>query len=289
MSVSKIGLFVSGPKGLAFLKGILVKLSPVFVVSYRQESPSCTYDEILKLAASAGIPCIERKEFAQGLLETVDFAFVAGWQFLIRGDLKKLAVFHDSLLPKYRGFAPTVSALIQGETQLGVTLIRPVAGMDEGPIFKQERIDIHYPMKIEAAYKLLGEAYVKIGWQMINGLSIPYEQDHSLATYSIWRDEEDYQIDWSWDANKISRFIDALGPPYDSARTWCDGIELKILEVEVLPDVNFIERVPGKMWAINPAPVVVTGLGLITILRALDMNGSEYAFKKLRTRFKNRP
>jgi methionyl-tRNA formyltransferase len=50
-----------------------------------------------------------------------------------------------------------------------------------------------------------------------NQLSAPQADD--FATYSIWRDEADYEIDWSSDAQAIQRFINAVGYPYAGART----------------------------------------------------------------------
>ena len=78
-------------------------------------------------------------------LESVDLMFCVSWRYLIPPEVYERArlgafVFHDSMLPKYRGFAPTVWAIINGESYTGATLMSISEGIDEGDIGK--RLDI---------------------------------------------------------------------------------------------------------------------------------------------------
>ncbi|WP_162820780.1 methionyl-tRNA formyltransferase [Microvirga calopogonii] len=218
-----------------------------------------------------------------------DLLFVVGWQFLFQKITKFSVVFHDSLLPKYRGFAPTVTALINGEPQIGVTALSPTAGIDVGPIVGQLSAPIDYPIKIKAALELQAALMVSLAARIysdwINGSFITNEQDHSLATYSIWRDGSDYEIDWSQSSSAILRMIDAVGFPYSGARTSIKGHVLTVEDASEVKDLKFEIRQPGKIWAIEKGrPVVVCGSGLLKLNECRGPDGSPYDFRQLRVR-----
>lgn len=288
MKILTFGVFVAGPKGLALFAGIAKSVRPSFVVSYRQNASSCTYEDIYALAKKLDIEFLERKDFLYSKLENVELAFVAGWQFLIDTSLDKLAVFHDSLLPKYRGFSPTVTALINGEERLGVSLIQPCEEMDAGPLLGQRSFSVSYPCTISSAYAILADEYVKLALDVLQNGIQKTPQNKALATYSIWRGRQDYEVDWCWPAEKIVRFVDALGPPYEGAISAIGKEIVKLVKVEAALDLNFVERAPGKIWSItNKEPVIVCGSGMVQIKKAEYLDGSSYQFKKLRTQFEN--
>ena len=77
-------------------------------------------------------------------------------------------------------------------------------------------------------------------------------QDEKEATYSIWRDEDDYKIDWSKSSDEIKRLIDAIGYPYSGAITSnSKGERIRILDAEIIDDVFCEVRHPGKVIFIN--------------------------------------
>ena len=112
-------------------------------------------------------------------------------------------------------------------------------------------------------------------------------QDHSQATYSIWRDEDDYRIEWSESAERIERTVRALGPPYLGARSRLGGREVVIHRVEVEADLPFAIRQPGKVWSLDPEgrPSVVCGSGLVKVVEASADGKSILPLKALRLRF----
>jgi len=284
-SGTKFGCFVAGTKGLGLLKGIINESPPSFIVSYQQNTSISQFDKIKKLSDNFKIPFYTRRDFSDALMNNVDVVFVAGWQFLISGHAEKLIVFHDSLLPKYRGFSPTVAALISGEKTIGVTALRPTAVVDAGPILAQMSIKIGYPAKIKDVYEKLSKLYAEIALKLISECPDGVSQDESSATYSLWRDSKDYIIDWSWDSSRVARFVDALGYPYDGARTKLASEEITIVDVLPVPDLPFVERWPGKVWSLEGGnPTIVCGKGMLKILRALDAHGNQVRFQKLRER-----
>ena len=206
---------------------------------------------------------------------TSRYAFAIGWRWLI--DVSKhetIIVFHDSLLPKYRGFAPLVAQLINGELIIGVTAIIASERYDEGPIVSQESIEVTYPIKIADAIDMVSERYAnqikailsKIDSDEPLGLT---EQEHSRATYSVWRDDEDLRIDWSKSSEEVRRFVDSTGHPFKGAFSIIDEKRVVILDVEEEPDLNFEFRHVGKTIMFNnEEPIVICGKGLIRITAA---------------------
>ncbi len=222
----------------------------------------------------------------------VNFYFAISWRWLIKANLEKLIVFHDSLLPRYRGFNPLVTALIEGDTNIGVTAILASESFDKGNIIGRESIQIEYPIKIEFAIDIISKLYGKLFYSIINKMILNELtediQDELNATYSLWRDEEDYIIDWSQSSKRIKRFIDAVGYPYNGAKSSIDGVELTILEAEVQEDLKIINNVPGKIfYVVDNKPVIVCGSGLLKLTNVVVRNTNQpYLFNKTRIRLK---
>lgn len=276
-----IAIYASGEKGRQFLVDLLSRPIEVSeVCSYRQEGVADTaFDDIMAFCRDRGVRLHEGRRVDPGALAGAH-VFVVGWQFLLPED-PRLVVFHDGLLPRYRGFAPTVAALINGEPRIGVTAIRPVAATDAGPIYCQRSVPVTYPLKIAAAFDLLAPLYVDCALEILGKNSAPVEQDHAAASFSIWRDDDDYAIDWSLPADRIARMVDAVGWPYLGARSG----QIVIQDAAPVDDVRFETRQPGKLWSIEGGkPVVVCGSGMLRIDRAVDKAGEVVTFSKLRAR-----
>src|SRR6218665_1531039 len=135
----KIGLYLMGLKGLYTLRALLEHTGPsyagslVFVVAAKDKNVQNDYFEDIKsLALDHSIPFFEQD--ALPVPVKADVVFAISWRWLIKEDLDKLIVFHDSLLPKYRGFNPLVTALIEGDREIGVTAIQANHEFDKGNI-----------------------------------------------------------------------------------------------------------------------------------------------------------
>ncbi len=288
--MTRAGFLVAGFKGLNFLEKISRVRRPSFVSSYEVKGTlDNAYARIKSACKENGTTFVERRDLSKDVYAGADIIFVAGWQYLLPEIDDRFVVLHDSILPRFRGFAPTVSALIRGETTIGVTALKPTELADRGPIYEQMEIEVQYPVKVRDAYLLLSDAYSRIAESIMSksekGLLAAMEQDEKKATYSIWRDERDYEIDWSWPSDRISRFVDAVGWPYAGARTTFKAREVIIDDVEVSGDIPFEERGPGKIWAVaDGCPEVVCGKGMIRVLSARYADGCRVEFKGLRER-----
>lgn len=220
------------------------------------------------------------------------FRVSVGWRKMLPSE--KLIVFHDSLLPKYRGFSPLVNMLINGEKKYGVTGFLATEKYDHGPIFFQKSIVIEYPMRIFDLIKLVSYIYIEgIKFtipKLISGLRLKtYPQDENNATYSVWRDENDYVIDWYSSSEDIIRFIHAVGFPFLGAVSFLNGKKYYINDAEI-SEINVTNIHPGKILAFeNGNPLVITKTGCIKLNNIVDEDNKNVTTKlKLKTRFRSK-
>ena len=296
MEKEKIVLYAMTQKGFEVLRALTKLMGPQFidfVVSSRDNHIANDYfEDIKKYCLSNDISFFQREDQPEPRTE---FAIAISWRWIIKLETTKLIVLHDSLLPRFRGFAPLVTGLINGEKELGVTALYASEQYDKGEIIAQQKMDVHYPVTIAAVIKSITSLYVLIAGDLAKKMkaNIPLHsrpQDEQQATYSLWLDDIDYFIDWSMSADHIRRFIDAVGYPYKGACSW-DGEKIcRILEAEVESDVMIENRCPGKLIFINEnEPVVVCGSGLLRIKNITDDKGNSLLpLKKFRTRYCNR-
>ncbi len=130
---------------------------------------------------------------------------------------KGLINTHASLLPKYRGPAPIEAAILAGDKETGITLMQIDAGMDTGPAYVDESINIESSDRLELYDKLSkmgAEMLVKYLPDILSGKLKPKSQDDSKATVIGMISKEDAEIDWNQPAEQIERKIRAhLGWP----------------------------------------------------------------------------
>jgi methionyl-tRNA formyltransferase len=143
---------------------------------------------------------------------------------------------HASLLPRYRGAAPVHRAVIDGEDETGVTIMRVVKELDAGamfaratrPIGPDETSDV-----VEAALAELGaNLLVRVVEQIAAGTAREEPQDASRATYAPRLTKEEGLIDWSQSAPAIHNRVRGLYP-WPHAYTFLDGARLIVLRSRV--------------------------------------------------------
>ncbi|GGK08683.1 hypothetical protein GCM10010123_43190 [Pilimelia anulata] len=220
------------------------------------------------LCADRGIPFADRA--AAGPPAT-PYLVAVGWRWLIDPGPATLVVFHDSLLPRYRGFNPLVTALIEGDDRTGVTALLATDEYDRGDILGRVEVPLPRPIRIADAIALVAAAYgelaAAIGARIAAGgplAGVP--QDEAAASYSLWRDDADYDLDWTGDAVRLRDTVLAVGPPYRGARTLLNGTPVRVYDATVEPDVTIANRTPGKVVFLRAGrPTVVCGTGLLRL------------------------
>jgi methionyl-tRNA formyltransferase len=273
MKESKISFFLMNEKGYRVLLELIrneKKIAEV-VCSKDKNLVNDYYKEIKELCENNDISFFDRNDNFDDQI-TADYIITIGWRWLIKGQLQdKLIVSHDSILPKYRGFAPLVNMLINGENEIGVTFLFASDEYDCGNIITQKIRKINYPIKINKAIEIISELFfdsiMEIYSIIERGETLPSNlQNESKATYSLWRNENDYLIDFQKSSKEIKRFIDAVGEPYLGASAFIKNRKVRILDVETLDDKVIENRDVGKVIFMKDGkPVIVCGEGLLKI------------------------
>lgn len=123
---------------------------------------------------------------------------------------------HPSLLPKYRGPSPVVSAILNGDDVTGVTIMKLDEGMDSGPILAQREVPIQVgETGMELTHRLFDAGAALLvevlpGWA--SGRIQAAAQDERLATTTTLVKKSDGEIDWSLRAEDIERMVRAYRP-----------------------------------------------------------------------------
>ncbi|SUY61132.1 methionyl-tRNA formyltransferase Fmt [Clostridium sporogenes] len=249
---NKITLFIMNEKGYSVLEKIINEIGNKIidkVISYTDKNVvKDYYCEIKELCYKNEIKFYNKDEIFS---INTKYSFAIGWRWIIK-DANNLIVLHDSILPKYRGFSPLVNALINGEKELGVTALFASSNYDEGDIIDQKTINITYPIKIAQAIKIISSLYSDIVIELCEKINDnkkidSIKQDNNNATYSLWRDSDDYFINWNDDATKIKRFVDAVGFPYNGAKALLDNKIVIIDDIDIEDDVIIENRDVGKV------------------------------------------
>jgi len=144
---------------------------------------------------------------------------------------------HASFLPKYRGAAPIQWALINGETETGLTTFKLAEKVDTGNIYLQEKVEIKPEDNFESLHDKLSEAGSKVVLQTVEMIdSGNYElktQDDSLATPAPKITKELTKIDWNKPAREIHNLIRGLSPIPGAYFEFKDKI-IKVYKSEVI-------------------------------------------------------
>lgn len=227
-----------------------------------------------------------------------DCVFVVGWYWLLSPELLRSVPYgfigvHNSLLPQYRGFSPLVWAMINGEKEAGYSIFSLTEGVDDGPLWAQERIPLgptdyvgDVLARLEhAAVDRIGHVYEGIA----GGTLVPRPQSEAGATYCARRGPGDGRIDWTQPAHRIHDFVRALSDPYPGAFTVLAGEKLTIWRADLFGPPFY--GAPGQVTrlAADGSAVVTTGDGGALVLREVERSGhrgpANLFVRSLRIRF----
>lgn len=232
----RLAVACAGRRGLRFLRRLreLVPQARLIIFSFREEPSEPPFlDDIRTEALAHGNIFLETRKVdgprAQTLWDevgSIDLLFLVGWRYLISRRAferphRGAFVFHDSLLPRYRGFSPTVWAVRNGETQTGVTLFAIADDVDSGAIVGQETAPIGPEDDIATVAERVTQAYLTLLernlFDLLTGAARRTPQDHSLATRAPRRTRDDDRILWDEPARRIYNLIRAVTHPYRGA------------------------------------------------------------------------
>jgi methionyl-tRNA formyltransferase len=184
--------------------------------------------------------------------------------------------FHPSLLPRHRGTAPLIWAIIEGDSVTGITVHHIDEGVDTGNIVIQHPLPIHpadtgYHLHLKTA-KLVRSVAADLIRMWAAGEDIPAgRQQTGEATYHSSRDPNVNHIDWSLDRARIRNIVRAIAPPLPGAFTLIDGEPLVLARVEPIERSGSKRKPPGMVELVRGQPPIVwAGDGAMELTTFID-------------------
>ena len=224
-------------------------------------------------------------EFVEILRELApDIIIVAAFGQIIPKTILDLPKFgciniHASLLPKYRGAAPIQQAVIDGEKESGVTIMRMGTGLDTGDMISR----IVVPIEAEETGGSLFDKLAQAGADLLietlpsieNGTANYEKQpEESPTPYAAMITKKMGLMDFSKSAEELERLVRGLNP-WPSAYTFLNGKTLKVWKSTVEKGVNGGKAAPGTITAVDKAGIHVACGENTLVLREVQLEGKK--------------
>ena len=270
-----IGLLISGNLGLTVLKELVDKYKISFILTDKKS------EFIINFCISSNIPFFVGNPRDKNIMQELSFPqcdiiISVNYLFIVGQDIfnypKKMAInFHGSLLPKYRGRTPHVWAIINNETETGITAHLIDEKCDTGDIVAQINIPIK---KNDTGYDVL-KIYDLMYPPFVNEVILSIEknittfrkQDDLKATFFGKRIAEDGQINWNWQKERIYNWVRAQAKPYPGSFSFIENEKIIIHKIENSSYGYNYETLNGKVVGFEESsPIIKTPNGCIKIL-----------------------
>ena len=268
----------------------IVTSKKTFSISYNEKGvTNFNYSDLSDLAEKYNIPITRLNTTMNDtvLLDKIrtwkpDAFIVAGWYHMITKTWRKIAPaygFHASLLPDYSGGAPLVWAMINGETETGLTMFKMDAGVDTGPILEQRRIPITKNDTIKSIYEQIENLGCEITSEILPKLASGDVtlriQDESKRRVFSQRTPADGNINWFQTADYIDRFVRAQTKPYPGAFSFLGGQKVHIWKTKIRTE-HFSKLEPGKIEKDIDKTIVVHCADKLLELQEISIKGKCY-------------
>ena len=249
------------------------------------------------LAVERGLPVLQpvtlRRPAAVAALQRLrpDLGIVAAYGMLLRPDVLAIPPLgylnvHASLLPRWRGAWPVGAAILAGDEETGVSIMRLDEGLDTGPVLATRR----EPIRPDDTTATLESRLASLGADLlaetipghVAGEIVPQPQDDRSATYCHLVHKSDGLLDWTQPAAALERQVRAMQPWPVAFTTW-EGRQLRILKARVAPPSTAAPGpgetgeaaqtlAPGTVVPSARGAAVVAGDGLL-ILEEVQLEG----------------
>ena len=196
---------------------------------------------------------------------------------------------HGSLLPKYRGAAPINRAIINGETETGITLIEINENWDAGDILGQKATPINTRETAGELHDRLArmgpDLLENVLAQIARGENTPQKQDESHATMAPKLQKADGAIRWRESAQHLRNQIHGmwpwpgatcyLQPSHNQLKERLNVVRAEVVEAHPSADSSFVSQTPGT---ITPDFTLLCGTGQLRLLEVKPQNGALMSF-----------
>ena len=175
---------------------------------------------------------------------------------------------HPSLLPRHRGATPVAAAILGGDAETGVTVMKMDEGLDTGPTLARRSVPLRGDERTgpltDRLFALGGELLAEVLPPYVAGEVVPVPQPGEGVTYAPRMTKADGLIDWREPALLIERKVRAYDPWPGAAAVW-EGRRLAVTGAEV--DVEAGDVAVGEVTTRGDAVLVGTGQGALRLLR----------------------
>lgn len=290
LSIDNILFVLSKSTGLIALKSFINfstnKRLTALILDDQNDPRSC-FDELVKICDSNKIVYYIAK--SKGCLETTirnikpSLVFVCGWYWIIEDELLNsipggVLGIHNSLLPQYRGHAPLVWSMINGDKVVGSSLFKIEKGMDTGRVYYQWKVEVsarYLTNVLSDLDSLISKEFGRILLNVINGNIIGVEQNHNKATYTSKRRAEDGYLNWQDSAENIIHMIKALSTPYPNAFAFIGHKKVSFINAELFPYPVYGQAGQVAFYTENFAIICCGNNEAIKVIKAIGEDGDE--------------
>jgi methionyl-tRNA formyltransferase len=230
---------------------------------------------VKRAALELGLPVIQPEKLrapeamAQLQAWNPDLIVIAAFGQILRPAVLDLPRFgcvnvHGSLLPRWRGAAPIQAAILAGDEETGVTIMKMDSGVDTGPMLSQRAM----PIKADDTAGSLFEKMSTLGAELLvetlpgylDGLIQPRPQPEEGVTYATMLKKEDGLLNFTRSAEELARRVRALNPWPGAFFEWQGGL-MKIHQAHAV--AGRVE--PGVHLVLQKMPAIGTGDGILVL------------------------
>lgn len=243
---------------------------------------------VAQLARMTKIPLRQPTRIGEvaGEISALDALVVAAYGQILRPNTLYAASkgtwnVHASLLPRYRGAAPIERAIMAGEKETGVSIIRMDEGLDTGPVALRLRTPISPDMTGGELTQVLADLGSKAIVEVMNLLErdslILSEQDDLYATYAAKLEDEERLIPWDREVEEVHNLVRALAP-HIGARTFHPEVAgpIKVLHSTIFQK-QFHQQAPGTILSAKQHILVACGEGILEVTKLQAPGGKAVA------------
>jgi len=238
-----------------FMVSAVISMPEKFGISYsKHKIRNYNYADLNKIAKKYGIDFYKvksskdiAKHYKTIRNASPDLILVAGWYYMVPCFIRKIAKYgawgiHASLLPLYRGGAPLVWSMINGDKKTGVTLFKLDNGVDTGEIIAQSPFSINFNDKIDDLYRKATLASKRIILNALRNIDEIKLQPQTVKPDIVYpqRKPKDGKINLNDSALKIYNFIRAQSKPYPGSFSTLGGKRITFW------NVKYVKHVPNS-------------------------------------------
>lgn len=185
---------------------------------------------------------------------------------------------HGSLLPKLRGGAPIHWAIINGERETGITVMRMDKKMDAGDIISQKSIKIEENMILDDLYSKMSylgeELLLETIPSIIDGTCNYIKQDERMVTFGFNVTKEDEKLDFNSEVVSVRNKVRGLNS-IPGAYCFIDNLRMKVYEVEVLVTDKYSDKSIGEIVDVNNDSIIVRGINGLIYIKDIAIEGKK--------------